>query len=305
MELSYHNDKTQVKIIHIVCGVLLLHAVLIFIRFELDFSNKTAIQESSPIEIVDFDKFAGIKEKLAKTRAQRQIVNSDQASNSKLDKSSRFLGKKTQSFDRESIANKIESYKKAGKGEDGKSLKVGDGKEASTKPKTLEKLSLSQLGSLPIAPKKAIAKAGGKKEGLFNGDAKSKGRGSNNDFIEDVPLGDFTRLNTVEFKYFGFYERIRGKLEQYWGRSLREKAKAIYANGRRLPANENFITSLIITLNSAGEIVGVKMVGSSGKKELDDAAVESFNQAGPFPNPPRGMIKGGLANIKWSFVVKS
>ena len=26
----------------------------------------------------------------------------------------------------------------------------------------------------------------------------------NNDFIEDVPLGDLTNLNTVEFKYFGF-----------------------------------------------------------------------------------------------------
>ena len=38
---------------------------------------------------------------------------------------------------------------------------------------------------------------------------------------------------------------------------------------------------------------------------LDAAAIDSFNQAGPFPNPPKGMIRGGKAVVEWGFVVNS
>ena len=113
-----------------------------------------------------------------------------------------------------------------------------------------------------------------------------------------------TRLNTVEFKYYGFYHRIRQKLEQYWGNSLRDKVNALMKSGRRIPANGERITSLTVILDSRGNIIKVQLKGTSGVKELDDAAVESFNKAGPFPNPPKGMIKNGIARIEWGFVVK-
>jgi protein TonB len=58
-------------------------------------------------------------------------------------------------------------------------------------------------------------------------------------------------------------------------------------------------------INHKGEIVHVKVIGTSGVRELDEAAVESFNKAGPFPNPPQGMLKNGVATIEWGFVVKS
>jgi outer membrane biosynthesis protein TonB len=44
---------------------------------------------------------------------------------------------------------------------------------------------------------------------------------------------------------------------------------------------------------------------TSGIKELDDAAIESFNDAGPFPNPPKGLVVDGKVTIEWGFVVKS
>ena len=118
-------------------------------------------------------------------------------------------------------------------------------------------------------------------------------------------MSDFTQLNTVEFKYYGFYHRIRQKLEQFWGRSIQEKAEAIYKSGRRLPASDNYTTSLQVTLNAKGEIVAVNIKSPSGVKELDDAAIESFNQAGPFPNPPKDLVRNGRAVIEWGFVVKS
>jgi protein TonB len=72
-----------------------------------------------------------------------------------------------------------------------------------------------------------------------------------------------------------------------------------------MPASQDLITSLQVTLNEKGEIVKVKILGASGVKELDDAAVESFNEAGPFPNPPKDLLVNGHATIEWGFVVKS
>ena len=41
-------------------------------------------------------------------------------------------------------------------------------------------------------------------------------------------------------------------------------------------------------------------------RELDDAAVEAFRQAAPFPNPPKGLIEtDGTIKIRWNFVVES
>ena len=95
------------------------------------------------------------------------------------------------------------------------------------------------------------------------------------------------------------------KLEQFWGRSVKEQAQKIFKSGRRIPASENHITSLVVTLNSRGEIVDVTVNSTSGIKELDDAAVGSFNEAGPFPNPPKGMLRNGFAKIEWGFVVNT
>ena len=147
-----------------------------------------------------------------------------------------------------------------------------------------------ELGSTPL--------------GLKTGEEGVIGLSANNDYIEDVPLGDMTSLNTVEYKYYGFYHRIRQKLEQYWGYTLRKKANAYMKSGRRIASNSNKITSLTITLDQKGKILDIFVKSTSGIREFDDAAVESFNQAGPFPNPPKGLMKNGKAILEWGFVVK-
>ena len=124
-------------------------------------------------------------------------------------------------------------------------------------------------------------------------------------FLEDIPLGDFTRLNTQEYEFYGFYNRIRQKLEQFWGVNIQEQADKIYKEGRSLASDSNLITGLTISLNGKGEIVQIRVNSTSGMKELDEAAIQSFNQAGPFPNPPKGMLKDGKATIEWGFVVNT
>ena len=126
-----------------------------------------------------------------------------------------------------------------------------------------------------------------------------------NDHIKNIPLGDITQLNTTEFKFYGFYHRIKQKLEQHWGNSLRQKAKDLYRSGRRISSQGEKLTALLVVLDEKGNILKVKLKSTSGIQELDQAAVESFNKAGPFPNPPKEMLRSGKAFIEWGFVVKT
>lgn len=242
----------------------------------------------------------------------RQIVNSEQTGEKKLDEKTRFLGESNQFFERQTIARTINTFKEAGRGgqtgAEKSAAKSEKKKDVINSLQGTKEISLSDLAvtrvmndNVPISAKKGT----GKTVGLQNGKDGVTGFASNNDFIEDIPLGDMTNINTAEFKYFGYYHRIRQKLEQYWGNSLRDKAERLYKSGRRLPASENVITSLTITIDNKGSIVDVAVKGTSGFKELDDAAIESFNKAGPFPNPPSGMLVNGKAEIEWGFVVKS
>jgi protein TonB len=238
---------------------------------------------------------------------KKQIVQSEDSASSEKPKNEAFLSDKDRSFDRETMAKKVASFQNAGKGN--ATYTQTEAPKAQQTPKaekkSLKDLKLSDVGMnasdfTPARTNRAPASAG-----LENGDLNSNGLSATNDYVEEVALGDFTHLNTVEYKHYGFFHRIRQKLEQFWGNTLHEKANAIFRSGRRLPASDDLITSLQVTLNAKGEIVGVKILGTSGVRELDDAAIESFNQAGPFPNPPKDLLKDGLATIEWGFVVKS
>ena len=85
------------------------------------------------------------------------------------------------------------------------------------------------------------------------------------------------------------------------------EAKSIEFNGKFIQGH--FILGKTdpaakIKIDNKGNIIDIFIKGSSGIEELDEAAIESFNKAGPFPNPPRGMVRSGQAIIEWGFVVK-
>ena len=250
------------------------------------------------------------KQKVEKRGKKRQIVETILDTPSPESKpETRFLSAQTQRVDKQSVARRVDSFKEAGFGEkDGMEIEiqreassVAEGNKTSPardRPPGKGRVRLSDLAALshmrPLTPK-------GEKEGRKD----HRGLAASNDYIDDIPLGDMTKLNTLEFKYYGFYHRIKQKLEQYWGYAVRQKITGLIRRGGRRPASAESITSLAITLNSKGSIVDIQVKSPSGVQELDEAAIESFNKAGPFPNPPEGMLKDGLAKIEWGFVVKS
>lgn len=221
----------------------------------------------------------------------------------------RFLSKENNYHARQSVSKNSGLYRNAGQGvRDGTMIEVpGPTKKKSEtkKKRSARDFALLQKKDLFVEKTANDEQEKLSKKGLENGRSKKAGLSQTNDFIEDVRVGDFNRVNTQEYEFYGFYFRIRQRLEQFWGRTIQEKARAMVRSGRTLASGKNHVTSLKVFLDSRGRIRKIKVESASGVKELDDAAVESFNQAGPFPNPPKGMLRKGLARLEWGFVVKS
>ncbi len=139
-------------------------------------------------------------------------------------------------------------------------------------------------------------------------DKKSKngdGLSATDDYLKGVAIGPNTLLNTQEFKYYGFYERIREMLVERWKTHIQREIAL-----QRTPASSRFnlspgskITSLIVKLNEKGQIQEIEKIGLSGIDRFDNAAVQSFQEAAPFPHPPKDMIQNGSLSIRWDFVV--
>lgn len=132
------------------------------------------------------------------------------------------------------------------------------------------------------------------------------GPSATDDHLNDVATGAQTLLNTREFVYYSYYTRIKDKLRQYWEPKIKEKMERIVRQGRTIASETERVTKVVIILDSRGTLVRVQVVGASGLVDLDDAAVEAFKAAAPFPNPPKGIVeKDGLIRIRWDFVLEA
>ena len=268
--------------------ILFLHLLMLLINLNLNMNENISSIPKGPIKVKILPGF----------EPTRQIVESEDPETKTPPKGRARLSDKDRSFDRETKASIVKSFQKSTKGSGGKSAKGGtDNKD----------VSLSSLGGdigkqnpfHKAAREYTSAKSGGK----HPGDGRTVS--STNDHLVDIPPGDLTHLNTVEYKFYGYYHRIKQKLEGFWGRSVQEKAEILASQGRRIASEDSHVTALRIVMNPEGEIVDVVVLGSSGVKELDDAAIESFNDAGPFPNPPKDLVVDGRVTIEWGFVVNS
>ena len=126
------------------------------------------------------------------------------------------------------------------------------------------------------------------------------------DYITGLQETEQTLLNTKEYVFFGYFQRIRERLELAWHPLLKNHISKIYSQGRSLASEIEHLTRVLVTLSSLGEVVRVQVMEESGVVDLDTAAIEAFNHAGPFPNPPKGLIgDDGRVEIRWDFVLKT
>lgn len=130
--------------------------------------------------------------------------------------------------------------------------------------------------------------------------------GTPSDYVKGMKESDSTALNTREFVFYGYFQRIRQSLDRAWNENLKENMAKFYRRGRQLASEMDHTTKVVVILNSSGEVTKVQVIEESGTVDLDDAAVRAFNSAGPFPNPPKGLLDArGQIEIKWDFVLRT
>ncbi|MBC7419106.1 MAG: TonB family protein [Bdellovibrio sp.] len=229
-----------------------------------------------------------------------QIVETDSAhANNQLDEKAKYNSEKSNTVEKETKAKLGEQFKNAARqGSETKQAQKG------------QKKSAQQMLANSFDPYAALVKntnAQEAKEFAKGQVGANAGEASmTNDNLKGVSEDLITKLNTREYKYYGYYHRIKIQLNQWWQPKVREKVSKMVSQGRRIAATDNKVTKLVIILNDAGNLVNVQVLAESGVMDLDAAAVEAFRAAAPFPNPPKGIIESdGKVRIRWDFVVES
>jgi len=120
-----------------------------------------------------------------------------------------------------------------------------------------------------------------------------------NDFLaEDVPDGEGTFLNSREFKFAPFFNRLKQSVSQHW--------KPMGEFRRRDPSGNIYgfaarVTVVNVQLNARGEVTNVDVVRSSGIEFLDKEAITAFQRAAPFQNVPKQLMKDGSTEFQFGF----
>lgn len=243
-------------------------------------------------------------------RKEQEIAESEESKNKELDPNARFLSDKNQTAEKQTRAKMVDDFRKQeGKGPKGKSETVeppptGEEMVDKSKPSDLEVGDSQAI--VPDAKNKGVKRDWKKltlKDLGVGGDGGSLS--ASDDRLNGVDEGERTILSTREFKFFSYYHRIKELLRQHWKPNVERKLTRMIEKGRSVSETE-MVTRLQVMLSPDGKISKISRVLSSGIEEIDEAAIEAFNRAGPFPNPPKGMLDAdGFVRINWDFILKT
>lgn len=247
-------------------------------------------------EIIEIDYMSNLEQKQS-----TQIVQQDKSINEQAPDSAKYLSKKNQRVAEETKAENTGKFNNTvSVGQKGKSKTAAKKKASTTNSQAVADGDIPSLKELK--PKFNFMNQ------VENDSFQpSKGISSQtDDHLKDVKSGLQTMLNTKEFVYYSYYQRIRNKIRQFWEPAIREKVRKIFAQGRNIASTRDRVTRVIIVLDNGGSLLKVQVVGQSGFHDLDEAATEAFRAAEPFPNPPKGMIeKDGTVKIRWDFILEA
>ena len=233
-----------------------------------------------------------------------QIVQQDKRINDKTPSKEAFLGKFNQSVDEQMRASKSGKTKDTAGGgsffpaQTKKTVK----KQAKAKSKSYSKDAWKKVSLADLKPKFDFAPDdANKNQQAFVGE-----ESQSNDYLEKVKRGNENLLNTREFRYYTYFNRIRDQLQQFWEPSVRDRLYKLVRSGRSIASAGPRTTKVLITLNKLGNLMKVQVLEDSGLRDLDEAAVDAFREAAPFPNPPQGIVeKDGTVKIRWDFVLEA
>ncbi len=152
-----------------------------------------------------------------------------------------------------------------------------------------------QGGSGPIGPTEPIRVPN---MGVL---AKMSGAPANDFLPDDIADGEGTFLNSREFKFAPFFNRLKQTVSEHW-RPLdelkrRDPTMNIYGGQART-------TVVDVVLAQDGSLKSISVQKSCGVDFLDQEAMQAFQRAQPFPNPPKQLVKNGMVEFPFGFHVE-
>lgn len=285
------------------------------------FSESSTPLQTRTLSLEDFQKEFPQEAKKIKEVAQKlkkaQIVQVDdrlKTEEAPHDLQKSFLGRHNQRFDQNTRAARVGEFKNVLKEglKDARDLfkiteEFTEKTAAATEGKditSLEKTSAPQGKTYRFTQNKESPRSRAPASLQADSGPLGDGFSATDDYLPDIAVAANTLLNTREYKFASFYERIREKLNHQWQSRVRAEMESLYLQGVHHIEGER-TTKLRIALNPEGRVVKIEKYGSAGFHELDRAAVNAFEVAGPFSNPPRELLEGSeqLLSIDWHFVV--
>jgi TonB family protein len=303
--------KKNASVLAILASLLLHSAVMgvIWVNPSLFSVKKHTVTE---VELLDAEEM--LKKMREMENNARVIVDqNEKAVNDEIDEKAKYLSRNNQRVKDETRARLTDKFRNSDSTGGQQSQKVTAGQtsdnvqEANDGEEAKQKDLIQNRNGLAVGKTlrdfKPDFKIGPKADTVASGGGESAS--ATDDNIE-APIGMETMLSTREFVYFSYYNRIKDKLRQYWEPKIKEKVTRIFRQGRTIASDADKITKVIIILDEKGILQNVQVIGESGVSDLDDAAVEAFRAAAPFPNPPKGIVeKDGLIRIRWDFILEA
>ncbi len=212
------------------------------------------------------------------SQEMKQIVESAAAKNviSSHEKT-KYLGERTQRVEKQSRANRFGSVEG--------SEKLGT--EKSSRQKKTENFELIKgLWKLPEE---------------LNTEVKGKTvlSGSMDALDDTIAVSNQTLLNTDEYLYASFFNRIKREIGPRWEPMVQD-----YLQTTLVLIDGVYSTRCVFWLNREGVLQKVEVKESSGVKELDNIAVNSIRNLAFFPNPPDTLLDSeGMHRVELGFLV--
>ena len=232
-----------------------------------------------------------IVERITPDKIKKQIVDDTKMANKLIPDATRFMSKQDNAVEEETKAARTAKTKNS----QPSVLMKPDTRMESQKPSPSKSLKMADLGLKPYQQRNPSQRK----------PSMTSPPSATDDYLPDIKSGFQTALNTREFKFYSYFERIKDRLRMYWEPQLQKRVNQLYAKGQTLP-DADLTTQLQIVLTKRGELSKISIIRNSGLEEIDLAALKAFELAAPFPNPPSGMIESnGHVNLIWSFVVQT
>lgn len=290
LKLRFKQTKNLLTISLVVSVFLHLSTILSLKFLE---RNNLSTKTDQTVDVVFID-----PSQLQQMQAKQIVEQDEKPVNDEVDPNAKYLSQFNQKVVKETRAANSGKFNNAA----GKGLNKGSASKPTKEAMNLQPQSKGTGNVLDKFKPKVDWTAMAEKN--VGGDGRELSRSS--DHLKDKDKGAQTILSTREFIYYSYFKRIKGQIQQHWEPSIKGKMRKIMSTGRTIASTQDRTTKLLIILNEKGTLVGVKVLGESGIQDLDDAAIEAFRAAAPFPNPPTGIVEeDGTIKIRWDFVLEA